>query len=365
VAPKQPKVSVDAALAVAQHRDPHGQTLYDLLAAQRPAVAALIGRVLDPDRLLATMAWAVSHTPGLANCTPESLIGALHFCAQVGLMPGPQQHVYLIPYWNGQKKVYEAQPIIGYRGFWHLARRAGYIRAGAADLIWPQDHYRIRRGTVPVLEHEPAYVSRQGDPILAYSVVWLADGTTDFEPMPWADILAIRDRVLKRKRSTEPGPWETDLYEMAKKTVVRRHAKRWDLTPEAAWAIAVDEAREIGDAEAERRLTAMSAALWSPPASAAVAPPVDPSPPDAENGSSPSAPEAVPAPGPAKTKAPPAEEVAFTHAWAAAKEVAEEADCIAAVRAAVGTKKRAEWTPADWQAATDALRGLAATGAPF
>jgi hypothetical protein len=59
------------------------------------------------------------------------------------------------------------------------------------------------------------------------------------------------------------------------------------------------------------------------------------------------------------------EEIAFMKAWSMARDVAKEADLIAAVRGAVGDKQRPVWTPADWAAATAALQALATTGAPF
>jgi recombination protein RecT len=268
-----------------------GRTVADLLLAERDRIAAVLPKTLTPERLIMVMVSSLRTTPKLAECTPESLIGALHYCAELGLMPGPLGHVYLVPYWNGQRKVYEAQPIIGYRGLLELIRRGSTIRLVAAHPVWPQDTFEVDLGSRPQVTHRPAFAARQGDPYLFYALAAWDSETWDTEVMTRAEVDAIR----ARSRAKDSGPWVSDYTEMARKTVLRRLAKRLPLAWEAAVAIGEEEAREYGDETAQRAWTALA-----PDAGPTV---VDlPAPAPAADSVAAPAPAAPPADSPAETR---------------------------------------------------------------
>jgi recombination protein RecT len=338
-----------------------GKSLPALLEEARPRLQQLAGRVLSADRLLTVTMWALRTTPQLAAADPASVLAAVEFCARVGLVPGPEGYVYLVPRWNSRRGVTEAIPIIGYRGYWALARRSGYLRHAWADAIWPQDQYRIERGTQPRLEHVPDYAHREGLPILVYSVAVLADGSATFEVMPWSEVEAIR----KRSAARDAGPWVTDPIEMGKKTVVRRHAKQWDLTPEAAWGIAAADAAEYG--------TEADVGTWMAwPALSDATPPEAPAP---SADAAPAPTEATPPPAaapeaPASEPEPPAADAADTApsiedvqaAGKAARAAGVPDDALREIiRGVVGSRQPAEWSPAERRTLHERLTGLVAT----
>lgn len=216
--------------AVAQRQN----TLANLIERQKTEIARALPRHLDPDRLARIATTVLRQTPRLSECTPESFLGALMTCAQLGLEPGPLGHAYLVPYGR------EVTFIPGYRGLLELARRSGQIRSVAAHAVKEGDHFAWQLGLEPKLEHQPG--TRRGQTTHVYAVVHYRDGGYDMEVMDRDEIEAIR----KRSKASGSGPWVTDWDEMARKTVLRRLAKRMPMAVEFAQAVAQDERVRTG-----------------------------------------------------------------------------------------------------------------------
>ena len=97
---------------------------------------------MSAERLVRIALTTIRLYPKLAECTPESFLGALFQSAQLGLEPNVEGQAYIIPYKNSKKtidpdtgkvkwiKVSEAQFQIGYKGYIEL-----FYRHGAADYI--------------------------------------------------------------------------------------------------------------------------------------------------------------------------------------------------------------------------------------
>lgn len=218
-----------------------------LAKAQGSYAAALpetVKRYLTPERLTKITLSAISRTPLLLQCTPESVLRAVMDAASLGLEPtgGVTGHAYLVPYRNGKTGRYEAQLIVGYRGLIALARRSDTIQSIEAHLIYEGDTYEISFGLEPKLEHKPALKGERGKPIAAYCVAVFKDGTKQCEVMTIDEI----EQVRSRSRSRDNGPWRTDYTEMCRKTVVRRAAKYWPLSVEMVTAMEMEDAAETG-----------------------------------------------------------------------------------------------------------------------
>ena len=172
-------------------------------------------------------------TPALQGCAPESVVASVLDCARLGLKPGPLGHVYFVPYGK------ECQLIIGYRGLIALALRSGDIAAVEAHPVFASEVFAVELGSEPKITHTPDYtVPRAPQNVVAvYAIAHRKDGRSIFDVMTRAEIEAIRNRSKARG-----GPWSTDWIEMARKTVVKRAAKYWDVGAELAEAIAIDNA---------------------------------------------------------------------------------------------------------------------------
>jgi recombination protein RecT len=231
-----------------------------LAAEQLGSVAA---SHLSPERMMRTLALSVSKTPKLAECTPLSLLGALMTSASLGLEPNtPLGHAYLVPfdkYERGKNKGdrprkvgTEAQLVIGYRGYIQLAHNSGQVASLDAAIHYESDpHWKWRRGTNAVLEHEPG--DETGAMLHAYAICEIKGGGRMWVCWPEAKLVAHRDRYSKGyaadikygKKPTDANVniWlgQPDVARM--KTMVRQLAKIIPMATEIPQAALYDGAR--------------------------------------------------------------------------------------------------------------------------
>jgi len=216
-------------------------TVRDLMLSNKEQILAALPRHLSVDRLIRTAMTSVSTTPGLMDCTPRSLLGAVIQCAQLGLEPGILGMAYLVPFRNNRQGTQEVQFIPGYKGLIALARRSGEISTIMAHAVHAQDQFQYEFGTDPRLVHVPSEAPDRGAVTHYYAVARLKDGGVQFEVMQRAEVEAHRDRYSK---AAKMGPWVTEFDEMAKKTVLRRLCKLLPASIELHTAIALDERAE-------------------------------------------------------------------------------------------------------------------------
>lgn len=200
-------------------------------------------RSLSADRFMRILLTEVRQNPKLLECTRESFMGCVMDMAQLGLSPGPLGHAYLVPFRDSKKGTTECTLILGYKGLIDLARRSKEIASLKARTVYANDRLRYSEGLVDVLEHEPAEGDR-GEPVRFYAVATFVNGGHAMRVMTKADV----EKIRSRSRSKNEGPWVTDYEAMAQKTVIRQLANRGELplTIEAAEAISLDEARDLG-----------------------------------------------------------------------------------------------------------------------
>jgi recombination protein RecT len=223
-----------------------------------PAVMAQImkalPRHLTADRLIRIATTELRKNPRLAQCTPQSFLGAVIQCAQLGLEPGSALgHVYLIPFKKNYKRGNEwfsemvVTVIVGYRGMIDLARRSGQIESIEAWPVYLGDRFECLLGLEPSLVHAPDWENpnRTNPDMLrfVYAVARLKDGGRQFAVMSRAEVEMIRNRTFeKNKTSPEErakSPWSTDFEQMSLKTVIRRLFKHLPVSIEMVIADAL------------------------------------------------------------------------------------------------------------------------------
>lgn len=208
-------------------------------------LALAVPKHLPVERLLRVAMTCIRTTPKLLECTPQSLLACVMGCAQLGLEPEPfLGQAYLVPFYSSKTRTTEAQLIPGYRGYIALARRSGEVQSVSAQVVYEKDHFRLQYGLDEVLEHIPASGDR-GTPAGAYVIFRYKDGSHSFDYMTTADI----EKVRKRSKAGESGPWVTDWPEMAKKTVIRRHVKLVPLSVEIAGLAAAEDRAYAGESQ--------------------------------------------------------------------------------------------------------------------
>lgn len=209
-------------------------------------LAALAGKYMTGDRMLALCVNAVRKTPLLAQCDPTSVLGAMMAAAALGLEPNtPVGHAYLIPYKKRVKRgndwidAYECQFQIGYKGYIALAYRHPNVLSIEAEAIHENDTYEHLQGSTGLVTFKKALRER-GEMIGAYCLIKLKDGGEVAVTLPLEEIYKVRaksetyrslvrnvsqaenekDRV-KAQQKLDETPWVMWEDTMAAKTAIK------------------------------------------------------------------------------------------------------------------------------------------------
>lgn len=214
------------------------QTIKDYINAMSGEIAKALPQVMTPERFTRIALSAVSNTPKLGNCTPQSFLGAMMNAAQLGLEPNtPLGQAYLIPFENRKKGITECQFQIGYKGLIDLAYRSGEVKMIDAQTVYENDEFEYELGIDPVLKHKPARTNR-GNPIYFYATFKLTNGGQGFQVMSIED---VQEHAKKYSKTYNNGPWQTNFEEMAKKTVLKKLLKYAPLKTEFVKQVTSDE----------------------------------------------------------------------------------------------------------------------------
>lgn len=235
----------------------------------RPKIEKIGKGKIDPDRvkfLLVNAAIGEDPKKGerdgrIFMATTLSLSAAVMTAVALGLeFNTPLGHCYINVYKNGKKseaasrrekravKVFEAQFIMGYKGYIFLGHKSGVTTTVSARNIFKGEKYEIRAGE----PHDQVYHWPNPDVshschdyginvLVTYAYLHRPEGPPAVEWMFRPDIERIRERDYSRK-----GPWLTDWGQMSKKTVIRRGYQYIPVGPDLALAIEADGRFAVG-----------------------------------------------------------------------------------------------------------------------
>lgn len=232
------KGGVIATAQKAQEQDTQNKKkMQALITSMKPQIEAALPSVLTGERFSRMILSAMSTTPQLAACTPQSFLGAMMQAAQLGVEPNtPLGQAYLIPFRN--KGVLECQFQLGYKGLIDLAYRSGAVKDIQAHEVHENDVFEYELGLTPILKHKPAMKNR-GEVIAYYAIYHTKDGGYGFEVMSKEDIQKYAEGYSQSYKSTY-SPWTNNFDEMAKKTVIKKCLKYAPLKTEFIRQLAAD-----------------------------------------------------------------------------------------------------------------------------
>lgn len=223
-------------------------TIADLLEANRGALTEALPKQVKLDRFLRVAMNAITKNPDLQKCTATSLYGAIMQSAQFGLEIGLMNQAHLVPYWNSDKKCFEAQFQIGYMGLRDMAECYGDVVDGDANPVYEKDEFNYELGDSPYVKHKPALDQDRGELIAFYAWAQPKQGKIKVAVMSKAEVDEHRDLFAKTGKDGKPilGPaWGKTFVSMAIKTVMRRLYKMLARSPQLREAIALDELQEV------------------------------------------------------------------------------------------------------------------------
>ena len=217
------------------------QSVKQLLHQHSKSLTAALPKQIGVDRFSRIVMTSVQLTPGLLDCTPQSLLSAVLTCAQLGLEPdGVRNMAHLVPF---AKKV---TFIPGYMGLIDLAMRSGKFRNIEAHIVYAKDSFSYEHGSNPHIHHKPAYEEHdRGDQVAAYCIAFYKEGGFQFRVLPMSHIKAVQ----QRSPAGRSGPWVTDFDAMALKTAIRHSVKYLPssvVDNSLSLAVSLDERAEAG-----------------------------------------------------------------------------------------------------------------------
>lgn len=255
------------------------QAVVETFKSNRGAEARALKAMLGGDETLyqrflaTTFALLAKQSKVLDEATPISLVQAIKDAASMGLEPLTTDGGIVV-----YKGVAEFRP--QYQGYLKRIRNSRLVSDVDVQLVYEHDTFEYgwtEKGGR--FTHNPAKAERGGY-WGAYAYAVMPTGFVELEVMTEADLNHVRDTFGQtHTQSGKPLPWTTSWGEMARKTVLRRLAKRLpgaavdailaaDARADAAEREAAAEAvQPIKDELAEVRALALQAVGVSPEAS--------------------------------------------------------------------------------------------------
>ncbi len=209
-----------------------------MLAANIKAIKTVLPKHMTPERMMRIAFTAISRSPGLARCTPISLLNAVIEASILGLeVNSPLGQASMVPFWNSKTGHFEAQLIPEYKGKIELAYRSGMVKSFQAHPVFEKDKFSYRYGLSPDLVHVPSKEADRGKLIAAYAVVNYLNGGVDFEVIEEGEAMAAKAKSASAKKDeknkTSDSVWNSeDEPAMWMKTAVHRLFKRVPKSPE-------------------------------------------------------------------------------------------------------------------------------------
>ena len=129
--------------------------LQNILQQKQQAFQNVLPEGIKAEKLIQTAVYVAGRDPKVLTCTIPSILRAVFNAAMLGLIPGSSiGGAYIVPYYNGKIKQYEAVMIPDYRGLLKIARRAG-VQGIEAHVVWKDDEFSYEYGTNAYIRHVP------------------------------------------------------------------------------------------------------------------------------------------------------------------------------------------------------------------
>lgn len=171
------------------------------------------------EKFIRTTLTAVQMQPDLLGADRKSLLGSTMRAAQDGLLCDGREAALVIFNSKEGKKV-QYMPMVG--GILKKIRNSGELASISAQVVYDKDHFEYTLGDDEHISHKPFLGTERGAQIAVYAIAKTKDGAIYREVMSVADV----EKVRAASRAGKFGPWVEWWDEMAKKTVIRRLAKR-------------------------------------------------------------------------------------------------------------------------------------------
>ena len=187
------------------------------LEAMRPQIEMVLPPQVTADRFMRVTMTAIQQNPSVLNADRKSLFGAAMKAAQDGLLPDGREAAFVV-----FKSRVQYMPMVA--GVLKKIRQSGELSSLSCNVVYAHDAFRFWiDDSGEHIEHEPSLLAEDRGPLTAvYAIARTKDGGVYTEVMSRGQV----DQVRSVSRAANDGPWVSWYDEMARKTCIRRLAKR-------------------------------------------------------------------------------------------------------------------------------------------
>lgn len=218
-------------LTVAQQRQQAAVAFRGDFQRMSGEIAAALPPHIPAERFMRVVLTAVQGDAALLDADRKSLFEASMRAAQDGLLPDKREGALVI--YAGKV---QWLPMIA--GVLKKVRNSGELVSIGAHVVYENDRFAYVLGDEERIEHEPKLDGPRGKARAAYAIAKTKDGGIYREVMSLEEV----EKVRKVSRAANKGPWVDWWEEMARKTVLRRLAKRLPMSTDMDDLIRRDDA---------------------------------------------------------------------------------------------------------------------------
>ena len=253
--PQQPAGSAVQKVKDAAQNTKPPVTIQEMIEKSSKALGNALPAHMRPERMVRIALTTLRLNPKLYTCDPQSFLGALFQCAQLGLEPNIEGQAYIIPYnvsvktAAGWEKKMVAQFQIGYKGYVELFWRHQSSLSLQMETVHQHDvdngNFSFDLGA-NMLKHTPNMFTERGPVVGYYALAQLKGGGCAIKVMSKEEVMTHAKKfskcwVKKEEKFMDDTPWAQHFDAMAKKTVLIQLMRLLPKSIEIQRALAMDE----------------------------------------------------------------------------------------------------------------------------
>lgn len=195
-----------------------GNMVSDFIKKNESDFKTIIEKAFSSQEYMQILALCIMENPKLMQCSVDSIKQALLKSALMKLKP-INGYASLVPYWNKEKRCYEAKFMEQYKGLLKLFHNSPLAVKIEVFEVKENDFFEYTLGTESKIIHRPA-LSKRGSTVAYYCIA----KTTTAE---YVQFLTY-DEAFEHYKKFAPEKsiaWNESFDEMAKKTLLRRTLK--------------------------------------------------------------------------------------------------------------------------------------------
>lgn len=221
-------------------------SIKDLIEKSAKELGKALPSHLRPERIVRIALTTLKTNPKLYQCNPQSFLGALFQCAQLGLEPNVEGQAYIIPYENRKTGELVAQFQIGYKGLVELYWRHQSADTLTMETVCEHDAFEYNLGDGSLKHSHPPFGKPRGEVIGYYASAKMTSGGRTIKVMSKLEAYEWGKRYSqcwdRKANDFRFGtPWKDNFDSMALKTVLKQLMKLLPKSIEIQKALSMDE----------------------------------------------------------------------------------------------------------------------------